>query len=127
MVNNDRIVPIVAIDRISDIGEKLTIAGTSYTVTAAADTVGNFTVTGSGNTGNLLANQPVQALNFASGVTAAVVYFIPAFDYTGFSINGTAVTTSGATVVPDGKTLYTATLASGAVTVAKITPDAPQA
>ena len=126
MENNERIVPIVVIDRISDIGEKLTIAGTSYTVTAAADTVGNFTVTGSGNTGNLLANQPVQALNFASGVTAAVVYFIPAFGYTGFSVNGTAVTTSGATVVPDGKTLYTATLADGGVTIAAITPATPQ-
>ena len=35
-------------------------------------------------------------------------------------VNGTKVTTSGATVDPDGVTLYTATLATGAVTIAKV-------
>ncbi len=42
-------------------------------------------------------------------------------------INGTAVDLSAVTIDADGISLYTATLATGAVTVAKITPDAPQA
>jgi hypothetical protein len=49
-----------------------------------------------------------------------VVYFIADYDYEGFAVNGTKVTTSGATVDPDGVTLYTATLATGAVTIAKV-------
>jgi hypothetical protein len=49
-----------------------------------------------------------------------VIYFVAAYDYEGFSVAGTKVTTSGAEVAPDGSTLYTATLASGAVTIAKV-------
>lgn len=126
MINNDRIVPIQSIDFLSLIGTILKMNGTSYTV-VKSNTQGDFSLTGTGNVGNILANQPVRSLDFATGVTAGVVYFVADYDYQGFSVAGTKVTTSGATVQPDGITLYTATLASGAVTVAKITPDAPQA
>ena len=54
-------------------------------------------------------------------MTGATVYFIPAYDYTGMSINGTAVTPTG-TVNPDGITLYKAVLASGAVTITAVSP-----
>lgn len=127
MINNDRIVPIQSMDFLSMIGTILAINGTSYTAVASTDVQGTFEITGTGNAGNILANQPVRSLDFATGVTAGVVYFVADYDYQGFSVAGTKVTTSGATVQPDGITLYTATLASGAVTVAKITPDAPQA
>lgn len=127
MINNDRIVPIQSMDFLSMIGTILAINGTSYTVVASTDVQGTFEITGTGDAGNILANQPVRSLDFATGVTAGVVYFVADYDYQGFSVAGTKVTTSGATVQPDGITLYTATLASGAVTVAKITPDAPQA
>lgn len=127
MINNDRIVPIQSMDFLSMIGTILAINGTSYTAVASTDVQGTFEITGTGDAGNILANQPVRSLDFATGVTAGVVYFVADYDYQGFSVAGTKVTTSGATVQPDGITLYTATLASGAVTVAKITPDAPQA
>ena len=119
MVNTDMIVPIVKIDRISAIGEALTFAGTSYGVLAG--TAGDFVVTGSGSAGNKLANAPVKTLDFASGVTGGTVYFIPAYDFAGFKIAGTAVTATG-TVNADGVSLYTAVLSDSAITVTAITP-----
>jgi hypothetical protein len=93
------------------------LAGTTVTAVEAAD-VATFNM--ASGSGNVIANEPVKTFNFASAVTAAVVYFIPDYDYQGFSINGTAVTAAGVEVVPDGCTLYKATLASGAVTIAKV-------
>lgn len=119
MINNERIVPITATDLLSMYGLILKLAAaTAPTALAAADTAGNFTQ--STNSATVLASEPVASLNFASGVTAGTVYFVPAYDYSGFSINGTATATTGATVNPDGRTLYSATLASGAITIAKV-------
>ena len=122
MINTERIVPIQKIDRISLIGEALKLAGTSFTKLASADVEGDFSLTGSGDAGNILAAQPVKTLDFVSGVTAAVVYFIPATDYVGFKVAGTGVDTAGAEIVADGISLYTATLSGGTVTLAKVTP-----
>ena len=127
MINNDRIVPIQSMDFLSMIGTILAINGTSYTVVASTDVQGTFEITGTGDVGNVLANQPVQTMDFASGVTAGVVYFVPDYNFSGISINGTAVDLSAVTIDADGISLYTATLSAGAVTVVKITPDAPQA
>lgn len=119
MINTDRIVPITAVDLITMYGLILKLAAsTAPTALAAIDTAGDFTV--STNSATLLANEPVKSLNFGSDVTAGTVYFVAAYDYTGFSINGTATTTAGATVAPDGRTLYSATLANGTVTIAKV-------
>lgn len=119
MINTDRIVPITAVDLITMYGLILKLAAsTAPTALAATDTAGDFTV--STNSATLLANEPVKSLNFGSDVTAGTVYFVAAYDYTGFSINGTATTTAGATVEPDGRTLYSATLADGTVTIAKV-------
>lgn len=117
MINMDRIVPVMRSDLITLLGTMMKLAGTTVTAVEAAD-VATFDMTS--GSGNVIANEPVRTFNFGSAVTAAVVYFIPDYDYQGFSVNGTAVTTSGAEVVPDGCTLYTATLASGAVTIAKV-------
>ena len=119
MVNKERIVPIQRIDLLTNYHVMLSLANISHTV-ISGDVEGNFTVTGSGDVGNKLANQPVEALNFASGVTAAVVYFVADFDYKGFSINGTAVVTTGADVEADGATLYKATLSGGGVAIAAV-------
>lgn len=121
MINNDRIVPIQKVDLLTMVGIILGLNGTSYNVVASSDVEGDFSVTGTGDVGNLLADQPVQALDFASGVTAAVVYFVAAYDYKGFSINGTAVTPTGS-VDADGVTLYKATLSSGSITIAAVSP-----
>lgn len=119
MINNDRIVPIQKTDLLSMYNTILGVAGVSRTV-IASDVDGNFTVTGVGDAGNLVANQPVQSLDFASGVTAAVVYFVADYDFQGFKVAGADVTASGADVEKDAVTLYKATLSGGAVTIAAI-------
>ena len=46
MVNTDRIVPITKIDYLSMIGTAMKLASTSFSVLAASDVEGTFTVTG---------------------------------------------------------------------------------
>lgn len=124
MINDERIVPIQKIDLLSMIGTTLGLIGTSYTALKATTITGAFSVTGSGSAGTFLANQPVQTLDFASGVTEATVYFIAAFDYAGFTVAGVAATLdeTSVDVQADGVTLYKAVLASGEVTITAVTP-----
>ena len=121
MINKDRIVPIEKIDFISMIGTIMTIAGVTYT-SGVTDAEGNLALTGSGDVGNILANQPIITADFAAGVTAGVLYFVPDYKFSGFKVAGVAVEAEG--VIPDykGVALYSATLADGAVTVAAVTP-----
>lgn len=119
MINNDRIVPIEVYDLLSMVGLIMKLAGTTVAKVSASNPA-EFTVTGTGDVGNKLADEPVKVLDFASGVTAGVVYFVPSYDYEGFKVAGTAVETAGAEVEADGRTLYTATLSSGNVTIAKV-------
>lgn len=118
MINENRIVPVTKTDLLTLYGNIMVLAGTTVAAVNANDASGIFEITS--GSGNMLASEPVNACDFGEDVTAAVLYFIPGYDYTGFSVNGTAVETSGADVDPDGVTLYTATLSSGAVTIAKV-------
>lgn len=124
MVNNDRIVPIQKMDLLTMIGTILALHGTSYAVIAASTVEGAFSVTGSGAAGNKLANQPVQTLDFASGVTSGTVYFVAAYDFNGITVAGAAATIAdgSATVKPDGVTLYKAVLGSGEVAITAVSP-----
>lgn len=117
MINQDRIVSVTRTDLITLYANMLTIAGTSLTK-ASADAPGVFNL--ASGSGNIIADEPIKSFDFGSGVSAAVVYFIPGFDFEGFSVAGTAITASGAEVDADSASLYTATLASGAVTIAKV-------
>lgn len=119
MINDNRIVPIEVYDLLSMVGLIMKLAGTSVSKISATNPA-EFDVTGSGSIGNKLADEPVKVLDFKSGVTAGVVYFVPSYDYEGFKIAGTKVVTAGADVDADGRTLYTATLADSAVTIAKV-------
>ena len=116
MINNDRIIPIMAVDRLTSIGEILTIANVSFAVVEADDIEGNFTVSA---TGNKLLAQAAKKINFTAA--SATVYFIPGFGFEGFEVSGTAVTPTG-TVKKDCSSLYKAVLASGAVTVTAVSP-----
>lgn len=118
MINNDRIVPVTAIDLISLYGLVLKIASVTVNAVNAITADGQFEVDSAATA--LIASEPVSKLNFGEDVTSATVYFVPAYDYDGFSVNGTKVETAGADVDADGKTLYTATLATGVVTIAKV-------
>lgn len=123
MINNDRIVPITAVDLISMYGLILAAAaaaasGTAPTKIDATDTAGDFTQ--ATNSATVIASEPVKAFTFGSSVTAATVYFVPAYDYTGFTKTGATITPAGVDVVADGRTLYSATLSSGTLTFAKV-------
>lgn len=118
MINDNRIVPVTAVDLITLYGLILKVGSVSVTALDAIDTAGDFSQTT--NSATVLASEPVKTLDFGSGVTAGTVYFVPAYDYSGFTLAGVATTTAGATVEADGRTLYSATLANGTVTIAKV-------
>ena len=119
MINNDRIVPITAVDLLTMYGFVLAMALDAKPAKLdATDTAGNFEQ--DTNSATVLCSEPVKSLNFGENVTAGTVYFVPEYDYSGFSINGTAATTAGATVNADGRTLYSATLSSGTITIAQV-------
>lgn len=119
MINTDRIVPITVVDLLTIYGLVLAVGlDSAPTKLDATNTAGDFSQTT--NSATVICSEPVKSFNFGSGVTAGTVYFVAGYDYTGFSLNGTATTTAGATVTADGRTLYSATLSSGTVTIAKV-------
>ncbi len=121
MINKDRVVSVTATDLITLYGTllKVVLAQDSGTIAAVeADAPGVFNLTS--GSGNLLANEPVKSLDFGASVTSAVLYFVADYNFEGFTVAGTKVTPSGADVENDRATLYTATLSSGAITIAKV-------
>ena len=117
MINNDRIVPITKTDLLTAYGTMLKIASVSVTALNASDTNGDFEQTT--NSATVICSEPVKAFNFGSSVTAATVYFVPAYDYAGFTKTGATLTVTG-DVDADGATLYSATLSTNALTIAKV-------
>ena len=125
MINTNQIVPITATDLLTLLGTVMAIGQESLSAVPAAlaplDVEGGYQVTT--NNAVSLASTPLKSLDFdatASSVSAGTVYFVPAYDYVGFSIDGAAVVTAGAVVKADGCTLYKAVLGSGAVTISKV-------
>lgn len=121
MINNDRIVPITAIDLISMYGLILVaMLGTNNKPVAlsANTTNGEFEVS---EAGTFLLDEPLKSCKIATGISGSVdAYFVPAYDYSGFTLNGAAVTTQGDEVTADGRTLYLANVSSGSVTITKM-------
>lgn len=110
MINTERIVPITAIDLLSMYGLVLALAlEAAPTKLDATTTDGQFTATESGV---FIASEPVAHLDFSGEDVASscVVYFVAAYNFSGFSINGAAVETDVDTVSPDDRTLYKAEL-----------------
>ena len=127
MVNTDRIVPVMKIDLLSLYGTIMALHGTSFAVLAAKDVKGTFEVTGSGSVGNFLANQPLQSVDFKSGVTAGTVYFVADYDFEGIKVAGDAASIASGglalnKIQKDGATLYKAALSSSEVTITAVTP-----
>lgn len=119
MINNDRIVPITAVDLLTMYGLVLAVGlDSAPTKLDATDTAGDFSQTT--NSATVLCSEPVKSFNFGSSVTAGTVYFIPGYDYAGFTKTGATLTNAGVDVVADGRTLYSATLSSGTLTFAKV-------
>ena len=118
MINANRIVPVVKTDLITLYSVILKAANVSVTKLDATDAEGNFTQ--AANSATVLCSEPVKSFDFAATATAGTAYFVPAVEFKGFTTAGTAATTAGVDVVADGSTLYSATLATGTVTFAKI-------
>lgn len=128
MINNNRIVPITKIDYLSLISTVIKLIKNGnfaevpfqiFSTVTNEPGVFNFD-SGSGDMGIVLANEPIKTFNIGSSVSALVVYFVPDSAYEGFSINGTAVTATGAPVNTDGVSLYKATLSDGAISIAAV-------
>lgn len=123
MINNDRIVPVQAIDLLSLYGLILEQdSNNSGLAKLAASAMGEFQV--KTNSAKLIAAEPAVSIDFdstASSVSAGTVYFVPAFDYKGFTIDGVAEEPASGSVdvVADGKSLYKAVLSSGDITITK--------
>lgn len=118
MINNDRIVPVMATDLITLYGVILKMdSNNSSLAKVNGDAEGNFAVTSASTP--LLASEPVKSCDFAAAVTSASLYFVPSYDFEGFSLAGVKTTASG-DVDKDGNTLYLATLATNAITITKV-------
>jgi hypothetical protein len=119
MMNKDRVVPVTAIDLLSLYAVILKAAGTTLTAVNSDTVDGVFSI--NENPANaVIASEPVKSFDFAGTTSAATVYFVPTYDYEGFKVAGAAVTTAGDEVVADHANLYSATLATGTVTIAKV-------
>ena len=122
MINTERIVPVQNIDLISLYGLILTMnSDNSGLVALDATNPGQFEVTSTSGS-LLLADEPVETLDIASGVSSVGIYFVPAYNYAGFTVNGSAATMASASVdvKPNGRTLYKAALASGEITITQV-------
>ena len=121
MINTDRIVPVQAIDLISLYGLILKQDSDNATMVALeAVNPAQFEV--ATNSKIYLANEPVAFCDFAETVSASTVYFVPAYDYAGFTVAGAEATIADGSddVEADGRTLYSAVLATGEVTITKL-------
>ena len=123
MINKDRIVPVQATDLLSLYGLILKMDTTNNSTLAkldALDVDGAFQV--KSGSAPLLCSQPAETIDIdatASSVSSATIYFVPAYDYKGFTIDGSVVTPTGS-VDADGVTLYKAVLSTGAITITKV-------
>lgn len=119
MINAERQVPVTEVSLLDMYFNVFAVAmGDNAPEKLVAANPGAFTV--ATNSKVYLANEPVKTLNFGSGVSAGTVYFVPAYDYEGFAINGTATVTAGDDVKTSGYGFYVASLSSGTVTISAI-------
>ena len=116
MVNDKRIVSSTAVDLLTLYSVMLTVGGVTLTKIEATDPA-EFEVTTA--TGTLFASEPVKTITFGASVASATVYFVPAYDFSGFKKGDEDVEITG-DVEPDGRTLYKLTMTSSAATVEKI-------
>ena len=119
MINANRIVPVTKSDLLSILANSAKLAGKTVTALTASKP-GVFSISSNPSTDVTICNEPVKSFDFATGSSAAVVYFIADYEYAGFKVAGSAVTTDGDDVDANSATLYSATLSSGVVTIAAL-------
>lgn len=116
MINTNRIVSVTETDLITLYGTIMKLANISVTAVDSASLTGDFAITS--GSGNILASEPVKTFDIGEDVSTITIYFVPAYNYAGFTIDGTAATVTG-DVDADGRTLYKAVLSSGSITITK--------
>ena len=119
MLNTKQIVPVQKTDLLTLYGTVLNIAN----ISAEALTGANGVYQVKTNNKVYIADAPVKSLDFdatASSVTAGTVYFVAAYDFEGFTVNGVATETAGADIEADGRSLYKAVLADGTITITQV-------
>lgn len=118
MINTDRIVPVTVTDLLSLISTVCALASVTVSKIDASE-IGTFAI--ASNPANaVLCSEPVKTLDLGSSVTAATIYFIAAYDFEGFTVNGVATDTAGADIEADGRSLYKAVLADGTITITQV-------
>lgn len=128
MINKDRIVPVTGIDLISLYGLIIKITGNlpGDLQTVETDSVdGTFTIKNSDLISEpyRICSEPVKsfAITDADDLPSEFnIYFVPAYDYTGFTADGTALTVMGDEVEADGKTLYVLSRSENENVIAKV-------
>ncbi len=122
MINKDRIVPVQATDLITLYALILKQDSNNSTLAKvdAKNANGDFAITAASTP--LLCSEPAKSIDLAAAVTAATVYFVPTYDFVGFSLAGVAEKPAAGSVdiEADGNTLYKAVLSSGDITVTKV-------
>lgn len=119
MINAERQVPITEVSLLDMYFNVFAVTmGSDAPEKLVATNPGEFTV--ATNNKVYLANEPVKTLNFGGAVSAGTVYFVPAYDFEGFAINGTAVETDGDDVKTSGYGFYSAELDNGDVIITAI-------
>ena len=120
MINENRIVPVTKIDLLTLYGLILKQYNSSLVVKEATD-AGVFDVDVHMA---VLLNEPVKTCNIVSESAGEFIYFIPALDFEGFTVDGQHVDPqeSGAYVKPvaDGVTLYEARYSGGHLQIMKV-------
>lgn len=129
MINDDRIVPVQKIDLLSlyyTIINANRESDEPFNVLRPNTVKGNFAID---EDGTYFANQPVKSIDIANGDLSWYVYFVPAYDYVGFTVGGQAAIISNegseisAVVQPDGVSLYLATMGDYGVYIRRLSPD----
>lgn len=120
MINTDRIVPVQKTDLISLYALILQQTAATIKPVSAEDPEGNFEISAAATP--LIADEPVATCNLDGDVTTATIYFVAAYDFAGFTIDGAAatITDGSATVIADAVSLYKAELADGAITISQL-------
>lgn len=121
MINTDRIVPVTRTDLISLYA--FIMGGPSrVAVISSDDADGNFHLTElpAGEYEYIFADEPVSTFDIDPTISELPpIYFVPAYDYAGFTANGEFVQTAGDEVDADGCTLYKAVAGVGGFEITK--------
>ena len=115
MINNDRIVPITAIDLISMYSLVLDLkftSGLSANMTKLNPTTDERIIADKQAMGYMV-SEPVKGFDVKASAAALHYYFVPAYDYEGVFYNGEKITPTGDIVEADGRSLYFFSISGG--------------